>query len=73
MRLYQLHEYAAALLAAGVDRNAIICLTDRGSDARLELFEVNDARVVTGPYREDPLSKDPWIPLSHRQSRAPSE
>jgi len=59
MRLHELHEYTARLLAAGVDRNFPVCVTDRDRKGGLDLCEVNEVLMVTGPFREDPSPKLP--------------
>jgi len=57
MRLHELHEYTASLLAAGVDPNFPVCVTDRDREGRLDVCEIDDVRMVTGPFREDPSPK----------------
>lgn len=59
MRLNQLHQYLGELIAAGQDPETIVCIHHYDTDVNMELSEVHDADLLTGPYRADPAPKMP--------------
>lgn len=55
MRINQLREYLDALIVSGVDPNTPVCIHD--ADPAEYPMEVCDAKVLTGPFGEDPAPK----------------
>lgn len=54
MNVQQLRDYLDRLLIAGVDPRTPVCIpTDE------EAYEVDDCKIINGPFREDPSPKMP--------------
>jgi hypothetical protein len=59
MRLNQLYQYLGELIAAGQDPETVVCIHHFDGDLNMELSEIDDADLLTGPYRADPAPKLP--------------
>lgn len=56
MRLNQLYQYLGELITAGLDPETVVCIH---GDVDMEVMEVCDVDLLTGPYRADPAPKMP--------------